>query len=54
MKYELDTARAMNKPIIAIRPWCAAQTPLEVSISANTIVGWSTSSIVDAIRKYSI
>jgi hypothetical protein len=43
-----------KKPIIGIRPLGNVNIPKAVQESAKEIVGWSTSSIVTAIRKYSI
>ena len=39
---------------IAIRPWGAVRMPTEVQNAADKTVSWNTSSIVDAIRCYSI
>lgn len=51
---EIEIAKEMGKPIIAIKPW--AQTNLSTVVTENSdcIVGWNSKSIVDAIRKYSI
>lgn len=54
MQFEIDTAKKFNKPIIAIRPWGAARMPAEVQNAADKTVSWNASSIVDAIRYYSI
>ncbi len=54
MQFEIDTAKKFNKPIIAIRPWGAVRMPTEVQNAADKTVSWNTSSIVDAIRCYSI
>ena len=54
MQYEVDTATKMNKPIIAIRPYGNANTPIEISEKADITVGWNTDSIVSAIRTYAI
>lgn len=40
-----------SKPIIAIQPWGSERTSSVVKDSADKIVGWSTGSIVDAIRE---
>lgn len=50
MKYEVDEAERMNKPIIVIMPWGNKIMPIELSQQANIIVGWSTNSIINAIR----
>lgn len=54
MQAEIDIALEKNKPIIAIKPWGNEVMPKEVSAAADTIVGWNTSSIVDAIRTYAL
>lgn len=54
LEYELIKAVTFDKPIVAIRPWGQQNIPISVSIYADTIVGWNTSSIVNAIRQYSI
>lgn len=51
MQYEIDVARRMNKPIIAIRPRGAQVMPREILAVATEVVGWYTNSIVDAIRR---
>jgi hypothetical protein len=43
-----------KKPIIAIEPWGSEKTSQIVKDSADIVVGWSTSSVVDAIREYAI
>jgi len=43
-----------NKPIIAVEPWAAQQTSTIVKNNADAIVKWQSSSIVNAIRTYSI
>ena len=52
MQYEIETAQRMGRPIIAVRPWGAERTPVEVSSVATEIVNWNTTSIVDAIRRH--
>jgi hypothetical protein len=54
IQYEIDYAKQMQKPIIAVMPWGSTATPKAVSQAANIIVGWNTSSFVSAIRDYSI
>ena len=51
MQYEIDTAKRMGKPIIAISPWGGSVIPTAVSLAATKIVGWNSSSIVSAIRQ---
>ena len=43
-----------KKPIIGIKPFGNVNIPKAVQDVAQEIVGWSTSSIVAAIRKYSL
>lgn len=47
---EIQLAKEMNKPIIAIEPWGSERTSLIVKNNANKIVRWNTSSIISAIR----
>jgi len=53
IQFEIDFANSLNKPIIAVKPWGSERIPVAVQNSAKTIVGWNTTSIVEAIRKYS-
>lgn len=54
MKAEIDIAQNFNKPIIGLIPRGQQRTPLEVQNAANQMVGWTTVSIVQAIRDHSI
>ena len=54
MQYELDAAKRMYKPIIAIQPWGSQIMPSNVWAVATETVGWNTNSIITAIRKNSI
>ena len=54
IKFEIDFANEINKPMIGIRPRGQQRTPLAVQDSVNEIVGWRTDSIVSAIRKWAI
>ncbi|WP_071889767.1 TIR domain-containing protein [Hymenobacter sp. PAMC 26628] len=54
IQYEIDYAKQMQKPIIAVMPWGSTVTPKAVTQAANIIVGWNTNSFVSAIRDYSI
>ena len=49
---EIELAKSMGKKIIAIQPWGAERTSSVVKNAADDIVGWSTNSIVKAIRGY--
>ena len=43
-----------TKPIVAVEPWGSKNTSKVVKDNADAIVKWRSSSIVEAIRKYSI
>ena len=51
---EIEIAQSYNKPIVGIIPWGQERVPQQVQDAAKEIVGWNTSSIVTAIRKYSL
>lgn len=51
---EIDIAQSgfsSSKPIIAVQPWDADKTSAVVKSAADKIVGWSTKSIVNAIKE---
>ncbi len=52
--YEIDTAVSLGKPIIGVKPWGQERVPLKVQNSADILVGWNASSVVDAVRQYSL
>ncbi len=52
MDWEMAFARRIGKPIIGIKPWGNVQLPNVVQDNADEIVGWNTSTIVDAIRRH--
>ena len=54
IKMEMDIAKEMGKPIIAINLWGSEVTSQLVKEYAVTTVGWNAASIVNAIRNYSI
>ena len=54
MKAEIEIAQSFSKPIIGIKPRGQQRTPVEVQNAAKKMVGWTTASIVQAIRDYSI
>ena len=39
-----------KKKIIAIEPWGAQKTSTKVKAAADTIVGWNSKSVIDAIK----
>lgn len=47
---EIELAQEMGKKIIAIEPWGAQNTSIVVKKSADEIVRWNTTSIVNAIK----
>jgi len=51
---EIDLAQSYKRPIIGLVPRGQERTPIEVQAAAKEMVAWSTTSIVDAIRKWSI
>lgn len=51
---EMDLARAMRKPMVGIRLWGQERVPTAVDGAVDEMVGWSTSSIVDAIRRLAL
>lgn len=53
IQYEIDRSVDWGKSIVGIRPWGSQRLPRAVSDAADEIVGWNTSSIVNAIRRLS-
>lgn len=51
---EIKFAQKYNKPIIGVYPWGQKKMPLIVQKTANELVGWNSSSIIGAIRDWSI
>lgn len=51
---EIDIAKDYDKPIIGIKPWGREKVPRAVQEAADEIVGWNTTSIINAIRRHSI
>lgn len=52
IQFEIDYADYLGKPIIGIRPWNAQLMPNAVQNISKEVVGWSTSNIVSAIRRW--
>lgn len=52
--FEIDTALYYNKPIIGVKPWGQERIPAKVSDNAKTMVGWNSSSVIDAVRIYAL
>lgn len=53
IKFEINYAQKLDKPLIGVQPWGNERTPQRVSQAANTVVGWNSKTIVRAIRDYS-
>lgn len=52
--FEIDTAVALGKPIIGVKPWGNQQIPIKVSCNADVIVGWNSTSVVNAVRNFAL
>ena len=46
-----QTEFVVPKPIIAVQPWGAERTSTVVKNAANKIVGWTSKSVIDAIKE---
>ena len=53
MKWELETAKSMGKPVLGVVPWGQLNVSQVVRNNAKDIVRWNTESIVEAIRRLS-
>lgn len=53
IKMEIEIAKELEKPIIAINPWGSERTSMLVQNNADCIVGWNARSIVKAIKELS-
>jgi hypothetical protein len=51
IQFEIDFARALNKPILGLLPWGAERMPTAVTNAATEVVSWNSASIVAAIRR---
>jgi len=51
IKFEIDYASLLSKPILGVKPWGSQVTPTAVSSAADIMVGWNTDGIVSAIRQ---
>jgi hypothetical protein len=54
IEMEIKIAKKIGKPIIAIEPFGSEKTSIFVKNNANNIVKWNTSSIVSAIKEFSL
>ena len=51
---EIELANNYSKPIIGLVPWGQERTPITVQNATIEMINWNSSSIVSAIRNYSI
>lgn len=54
LQAEIEIAEYFNKPIIGITPRGQINVPLKVQEAVETVVAWSSISLVRAIREFSI
>lgn len=52
--YEIDTAVELGKPIIGVKPRGQERIPTKVNNNAYVMVGWTSASVVQAVRDYSL
>ena len=52
--FEIDTALSMSKPIIGVKPWGQERIPVKIQNASAEMVGWNSSSVVDAVRRNAI
>ncbi len=50
--YELEEAYRMGKAIIGIKPRGQERVPKKIQDYATDLVGWNSSSLINAIKKY--
>ncbi len=54
IEYEISEAQRMGKTIIGVKPWGQERVPLVVqNASICPVVGWNSSSVIQAVRNYS-
>ena len=54
IQQELDIAKGYGKPVVAVSPWGQQRTSSAVRSVAKEIVGWRATSIVAAVRRWSL
>ena len=54
IEFEIDYAEELKKPMIGVKPRGQQRIPKVVQDAVKEMVGWNTSSIVRAIRKWSL
>lgn len=52
--YEIEIALELGKPIIGIKPRGQERIPTKVNNNADIMVGWTSSSVVQAVREYAL
>ena len=52
IQMEIESAKELGKPIIAIKPYGASRTSSFVEEAADTIVNWNVNAIIQAINEY--
>lgn len=52
IQFEIDTALAMNKPVIAVKPWGNVRIPAAIQNNSDKIlvVNWQKDSVISGIR----
>jgi len=51
IKFEMDYAKSIGKPILGVRPRGALAMPLSVTLACDKVVYWNSDSIVAGIRE---
>ena len=51
---EMDLADELSKPMVGVRPWGQERIPQAVQDRVTEMVGWNTSTVVAAIRRWSL
>lgn len=51
---EIELAKELDKPIVAVEYWGAERTSQVVKDNADIVVGWNGASVVKAIRELSL
>lgn len=50
--YEINQSVEMGKTIIGVKPWGQERIPEKISDNAVVMVGWNSSSVIEAIKMY--
>lgn len=51
IKFEMDFAKSINKPILGVRPRGAQVMPVAVTLASDLVASWNSESIVAGIRQ---